>query len=149
MMKAILERLVKLAELKKTVSDSEKRMIRGAFKQFDSEGRDALENQKTVTPGVSDVGIEVRRADAKVPGVIAHGYGRVSDPERHAAKAKSIHRGLLNHLKNMAKPNLPKSEAKDIAPRIGNQPMIQNAPLTTTQPEFVNSPVVIEAKDKK
>lgn len=149
MMKAILERLVKLAELKKAISDSEKKLIRGAFKQYDSEGFNALDHQKTGVPGVSDVGIETRRADAKVPGVVAHGYGRVSNPEKHAAKAKSIHRGLLNHIKNMAKPNLPKSEAKDIAPRIGNQPMIQNAPLTTTQPEFVNSPVVIEAKDKK
>jgi len=74
------------------------------------EGRDILQDQVTSSRGVSDVGIEVRRADKRKPGVISHGYARIAEPEFHATRAKKYLQGMHQRIKDMPKPNLPKSE---------------------------------------
>jgi hypothetical protein len=74
------------------------------------EGRDILQDQVTSSRGVSDVGIEVRRADKRKPGVISHGYARIAEPEFHATRAKKYLEGMHQRIKDMPKPNLPKSE---------------------------------------
>ena len=79
------------------------------------EGRDVLQDQLTSSKGVSDVGIEVRRADKRKPGVISHGYARIAEPEQHATRAKKYLQGMHQRIKDMPKPNLPKSEEMDKA----------------------------------
>lgn len=150
-MKSLLEKTKQLVELKKaTISEQEKRAIRKGFKRFDEGGHDPLAHQKTITPGVSDIGIQTRRADAKVPGAIAHGYGRVSDPAKHAEHAKKAHQQLLSHLKSMAKPSLPKVEKKQrIEPAIVSPPITNVSPMVVSSPQYVNSPLYVQGKDSK
>ena len=62
--------------------------------------------------GISDRGIEVRRADAKVPGIVAHGYGRIMSPEKHGERAKAWAKQDLARLKAQPKPNLTKEETE-------------------------------------
>lgn len=64
----------------------------------------------TVKPGVSDVGIEARRADPNQPGVISHGYARVLEPKQHAEIAKVKAKKILEALKRQKPLPLPKSE---------------------------------------
>lgn len=64
----------------------------------------------TTMPGVSDMGIEARRGDIKKPGVVAHGYGRVTKPEIHLGRAKAIAQKQLESIRQEPKPSLPKSE---------------------------------------
>lgn len=73
-------------------------------------GRDVLADEVTSQKGVSDVGIDVRRADQRNPGVMSHGYARVSDPAFHKEKAKTHLKSLVNAIKVSKKPDLPKSE---------------------------------------
>lgn len=75
-------------------------------------GRDILADQVTTEPGVSDVGIEIRRGDERNKGVISHGYARVSDPKSHKEHAKRYLGALVGALKAQPKPNLPKSEVE-------------------------------------
>jgi hypothetical protein len=71
---------------------------------------DPLANQLTPEKGVSDVGIEIRRADKRNPGVVSHGYGRVSSPEKHKDIAVGQLKRLVDHIKSQPKPNLTKLE---------------------------------------
>lgn len=75
-------------------------------------GRDILADQVTTEPGVSDVGIEIRRGDERNKGVISHGYARVTDPKSHKEHAKRYLGALVGALKAQPKPNLPKSEVE-------------------------------------
>jgi len=74
-------------------------------------GKDELMDQKMQTKGVSDVGIEARRADQKIPPnkIIAHGYVRTKTPEMHKQAAKEQHKKIIEHIRATA-PSLPKSE---------------------------------------
>lgn len=60
--------------------------------------------------GISDRGIEARRADPKVSGVVSHGYARVMSPEKHGERAKTWAKQDLASLKAQPKPNLTKDE---------------------------------------
>lgn len=71
---------------------------------------DILADELTPEKGVSNVGIEIRRADKKNPGVISHGYGRVTSPDKHKERAKSQLKSIINHIKTQPKPNLTRSE---------------------------------------
>lgn len=84
-----------------------KAKFRAERKKFSS---DPYASEVTSTPGVSDRGIEARRANPKMQGVISYGYGRIGTPEFHAKRAKNYFRQKLNRIKSMPKPNLPKSE---------------------------------------
>lgn len=64
----------------------------------------------TSASGVSNMGIEARRGDTRKPGVMAHGFGRVTKPETHMATAKKMAAKQLESIRNEPKPNLPKSE---------------------------------------
>lgn len=64
----------------------------------------------TSASGVSDMGIEARRGDTRKPGVMAHGFGRVTKPEAHMATAKKMAAKQLESIRKEPKPNLPKSE---------------------------------------
>ena len=110
---------------------------------------DLLQQQLTPQKGVSDIGIQTRRADPRIKGVEAHGYARVSSPEKHAIYAKESHKRLLEHLKGLQKLNLPKTEGAlledmqkraEQGPRIISEPMIQNAPFINTQPKMKTPP---------
>ncbi len=72
--------------------------------------RDVLQDKLTSEKGVSETGIEARRADPKKKGILSHGYARVSTPEKHGERAKAYAREDLKDLKAQPKPNLPKSE---------------------------------------
>jgi hypothetical protein len=88
----------------------QRKAFREEAKAFDN--KDVLHDQITSTPGTSEVGIQTRRADPKIPAnkVIAHGYARVfSDPTRHRDIARNYHRHILNKLRQQPKPAL-KSE---------------------------------------
>jgi hypothetical protein len=101
---------------------------------------DVYEGQLTPEKGVSDRGIEARRADPKVQGIIAHGYGRTAKPEKHKERAKKQFKTILERVKAQPKPNLPKSEA---IPADVSEPVIQNrvdnnGPKMIQQPNEVN-----------
>jgi len=53
------------------------------------EPRDHMADDLTSEKGVSDTGIEIRRADKRNPGVLSHGYARVQEPEKHKQNAAS------------------------------------------------------------
>jgi hypothetical protein len=74
---------------------------------------DPLANQLTPEKGVSDVGIEIRRADKRNPGVVSHGYGRVSSPEKHKDIAANTLKRLVDHIKKQPKPNLTKAKVDE------------------------------------
>jgi hypothetical protein len=71
--------------------------------------KDPMANRTTAVPGVSERGIEVRRASKKVPAdkLISHGYARVTSPEKHLETAKQIGRAELADTKAVKKPKLP------------------------------------------
>lgn len=73
-------------------------------------GQDPLAAELTSEKGVSEVGVEARRADPKQKGVVSHGYGRITTPEKHGKRAKAYAKQTLQRLKDQPKPNLPKSE---------------------------------------
>lgn len=73
-------------------------------------GNDVLADEVTSEKGVSQVGIDIRRADKRNPGVVSHGYGRVSTPDAHKEKAKSHLKSLVHAIKTQPKPNLTRSE---------------------------------------
>lgn len=106
------ERHLKKAREDKLVPAEGRKAYRKARREF--EGKDELANQLTPVKGVSDVGIEVRRADPKIPGAVAHGYQRVSSPEKHKATAKEMLLTLRDKIRNrsLEKSSVPlKSEA--------------------------------------
>jgi hypothetical protein len=74
---------------------------------------DPLASQLTPEKGVSDVGIEIRRADKRNPGVVSHGYGRVSSPEKHKDIAANTLKRLVDHIKKQPKPNLTKAKVDE------------------------------------
>lgn len=79
-----------------------------AAEQGIQKAQDRLQEQLTPVPGVSDIGIEARRGTPR-----NKEYARVyKDPSKHMDRAKAAHKELLTHLRNMKKPNLPKSELK-------------------------------------
>jgi hypothetical protein len=90
------------------MSPEAKRSFRSERKKFSPQ--DPLASQLTSDRGVSETGIEARRADNRILGAIAHGYARVSSPEFHAKRAKTYARETLEDLRSQPKPNLPKSE---------------------------------------
>jgi hypothetical protein len=83
---------------------------RKQLKEHMGKGQDPLAAQVTSEKGVSERGIEARRADVRNKGVVSHGYGRVTSPEKHAARAKNYFRSTLEAIKKQPKANLPKSE---------------------------------------
>lgn len=91
-------------------SDARRKEIKRQVKQFDQDVHDVLAGQVTAVPGVSDRGIEARRADPKVTGVTSHGYSRVTSQEKHHARAKQYFKDILEAQRKQPKPNLPKSE---------------------------------------
>lgn len=98
---------IQKAKEEEGMSPENKKTFRQERKKF---SRDALSSELTSSPGVSETGIETRRADKKVPGVVSHGYARVSDPDFHANRAKKYAKQTLERIKSEPKPNLPKSE---------------------------------------
>lgn len=75
-------------------------------------GTDPLQEQVTPQKGVSEAGIEVRRADPKEKGVFAHGISRIAEPEWHKERAKKYFNHTLNKLKSQSKPALKSEERK-------------------------------------
>lgn len=73
-------------------------------------GRDILADQVTTEPGVSDVGIAIRRGDERNQGVVSHGYARVTDPKSHKQHAKRYLGALVDAMKKQPKPNLTKAD---------------------------------------
>jgi hypothetical protein len=106
----IVKGLQKLAKARedKLVHPEHRKMFREHKAKMDS--HDPISQELTGQAGTSSIGIEIRRADKKEPGAIAHGYARVGEPEHHREKAAKRLRGQLDHIKSQAKPNLPKSE---------------------------------------
>lgn len=72
--------------------------------------QDPMHAQREVTPGVSSMGIEARRGDARNKGVISHGYARTGSPEMHMQQAKAYGKDRLRRTKEQPAPQLPKSE---------------------------------------
>lgn len=72
-------------------------------------GKDPMARRTTAVPGVSERGIEVRRASKKVPAdkLISNGYARVTSPEKHLDAAKQIASKELADTKAVKKPKLP------------------------------------------
>jgi hypothetical protein len=103
-------------KLKKSLEDKlvpaeHRKKFRAERRKF--EGRDVLADQVTSAPGVSDRGIEARRADGRVPAnkVVAHGYARVhSDIPRQKEVARKYFKDVAEAQRKQTKPNLPKSE---------------------------------------
>ena len=91
----------------KLVSEDRRKDLRQERSRF---SRDPLEAQLTSRQGVSDRGIEVRRGDTRVKGAIAHGYGRVSSPEKHKEKARAYFKEVGEKVKKLPKLNLTRSE---------------------------------------
>lgn len=82
---------------------------------------DPLKAELSSEKGVSQTGIEARRADVKNKGVVSHGYARITSPEKHAERARQSARETLVSLKQQPKPKLTKSyEVSD------NQPLLNN-----------------------
>jgi hypothetical protein len=108
------------------------------------EGHDPLASQVTSVPGVSDRGIEARRADPK-PKAIAHGYARVQSPEKHADKAKKYFKSVADKQRSIQAPNLPKAELEKVAFKnnrpdpedkpMSGEPVSQETPKTESIPE--------------
>lgn len=94
----------------KIVQQKEVKPMNQQPKKEVKKAQDPLASQVTSAKGVSDRGIEARRGDTRVQGAVAHGFGRVSSPEKHAARAKSYFRSVLGQIQAQPKPNLPKSE---------------------------------------
>lgn len=94
----------------KAEAKNQRKELKGYLKK----GKDPLAEEVTSQKGVSESGIEARRADPKQKGVISHGYGRVTTPEKHGERAKSYFKQTLARLQAQPKPNLPKSEYEDI-----------------------------------
>lgn len=80
-------------------------------------GHDILADQTTSVPGVSDRGIEARRADERTANkFVAHGYARTTDAATHKTRAKEYFRKLAEKQKASPKPDLPKAELEKKAP---------------------------------
>lgn len=78
--------------------------------KFEKNGQWSVEkadykSRETAVPGVSEMGIEARRAQKKP--TIERGYHRVAAPEKHMEAAKDIARQSLKETKEI-KPKLPK-----------------------------------------
>lgn len=86
--------------------------MRNEYRQKRNEfsGQDPLEREVTSKPGVSERGIEARRADSRQKGSVSHGYMRVDSPEFHKEKAKNYFKQTMNNVRRQERPNLPKSE---------------------------------------
>lgn len=83
---------------------------------------DPLKTELTPEKGVSQTGIEVRRADPRKKGVLSHGYGRSMSPEKHGERAKQYAAQTLQALRQQPKPKLTKSyEAQDGSPILENE----------------------------
>jgi len=100
--------MLEKAKEEEWMSPEAKRSFRSERKKFSPQ--DPLASQLTSDRGVSETGIEARRADSRISGARAHGYARVSSPEFHAKRAKTYARETLEDLRSQPKPNLPKSE---------------------------------------
>lgn len=102
--KELLSKILKSEE----ISSEQELLIK-----HDIEDLEVLEksvHSPTAMYGVSEMGIEARRGDIKKPGVIAHGYGRVTKPEVHLGRAKAMAQKQLQSIRQEPKPSLPKSE---------------------------------------
>jgi hypothetical protein len=111
-LKQALETLSKAREDAGLSPDS-KRRLRTSREKFSSpDPLDRVVSQ--VRPGVSDVGIEARRADPKQTGVISHGYARVLEPHEHAGIAKVKAKKILEKLRQQKPLDLPKTEKSEI-----------------------------------
>lgn len=80
--------------------------------------QDPLQAQVTPEKGVSDVGIEIRRADPRNKGIVSHGYGRISTPETHKKRAIDHLKSMVDHIRKQPKPDLPKSEPVEKADKV-------------------------------
>jgi hypothetical protein len=107
-LKHLLEALSKARE-DEGLSPQSKRQLRSEREKF-SQPDPVSRMVSTVRPGVSDIGIEARRADPSQTGVISHGYARVLEPKQHAEIAKVKARKVLEALKRQRPLPLPKSE---------------------------------------
>lgn len=103
--KKLPEKLDKARE-DKMLPEDQRKEFRAQKRKMD--GRDPLKGQETVVPGVSDVGIEIRRADKKVPEnkVYSNGYARTQHPDKHLARAKDYLKELKTRLANTQNPKL-------------------------------------------
>jgi hypothetical protein len=159
---ARLKEFVEVVGLRKSLEDklvdpSGRREFRNQKRKFT--GIDPLEGQITSVPGVSDVGIEARRGDTRIPKeqVVAHGYARSRlDPEQHKKMAKDIHRALLASFKEQPKPDLPKSEqgTEDLAkkekvlirPDVVSKPELFNEDKRVTRPAALSGPYMMNMR---
>lgn len=91
----------------KLLPPEQRKSFRQALKQF--QGEDVLAGQLTGVKGVSDRGIEARRADPKAKGLIAHGFARTG---RSLEEQKKI---TLNYFKQIleAQKKMPKPMLKN------------------------------------
>lgn len=73
--------------------------------------------------------------------------GNVYLKDMHHERGKEMHRKVLNALRSMKKPNLPKSEmdkAMTVSPAQVSSPLvINNAAATMTEPKIIDSPNVL------
>lgn len=79
------------------------------FNEAFGKAGDPLKAELTPEKGVSQTGIEVRRADPRKKGIVSHGYGRITSPEKHGERAKQYAKDTLEALKQQPKPKLTKS----------------------------------------
>lgn len=98
---------LKKAREDKSIPESRRKEFRQERYKF---SKDPLEAQLTSRQGVSDRGIEARRGDTRVKGAIAHGYGRVSSPEKHKENARSYFKEVGERVRSLPKLNLTRSE---------------------------------------
>lgn len=133
----------------KLIPQSQRREFRQKRNEFS--GRDMLADQQQITaaPGVSDIGVHVRRGDPKETGAIAHGFARVGlSPNVHMKVAKKLRNRLFNEMKNQPKPNLPKSELEkiDFTPKVNSKDPVLNH--DKVGPQKVSDEVNRKAKEK-
>jgi hypothetical protein len=100
------------------VHPTQRKQFRQERRSF--EGQDPLAQETGNKLGVSNIGIETRRADPKQKGVFSHGYARVGDPKWHGQRAKKYHQQLLTALQEQPKPKLEKSNSE--APKVNINP---------------------------
>lgn len=90
----------------KTSNKSAIGYLRTLFKKYKTVKSDPLQDEMTSAKGVSQSGIEARRSDTRNKGILSHGFGRTTTPERHRERAIKYFKDTLNRLKKI-KPNLP------------------------------------------
>lgn len=108
----------------------------------DKSYKDYLEQELTSQKGVSETGVEVRRADARQKGAIAHGYARSSSgPDLHRKRAISAIKSKIEHLKRLPKPDLTKGK---LTPRVVTEPPFESNRVDYSPPYMMVENEVVD-----